>query len=144
MNTDFFITFFYSLFLASIFMIIIMIIRKLIVDEKRMKLYREEIQKWEESRKKVLEEKNIKKYRKIIRKRESIRKMGEWIEKEKMKSNIVSAGVWFLIFYISPYFINIKIFFPLTGNYVGFIWWYIILSLWLYPILTKIFRYPIS
>lgn len=141
MYADFLIIFFYSFFLALIFIIMIIVIRKLITDERRMKLYQEEIQKWENIRKKVLEEKNIKKYKKIIRKEESVRKMKEWIEKEKMKSKIASAGVWFLILYMSPYFINIKIFFPLTNNYIGFVWWYIVLSLWLYPILMKIFRY---
>ena len=130
----------FSILIIFGLLLIVALLSSLVIDERKMKAYEEEIKAWEEAKRRAILKKDRKAYRKILRRESRIRHLKEEIEKMRLKSYTIAFIVWLIL----PNLLGEKltrsevVFFPLLNVKLYLFGWYLILSFWLYPLTTKI------
>jgi len=130
-----------SLFVA-IFIVLATILNIILVNYRKISYLTQEIITWEKTKEKAIKTKNRKLYNKVMRQKTRISNIKTEIEKEKMKGYIASAVVWIISFKIlTDVFIDINIVYaPFLGYPINITYYFILISIWLYPMLTYIIQ----
>ncbi|RLE82752.1 MAG: hypothetical protein DRJ52_01710 [Thermoprotei archaeon] len=112
----------------------------LIVDYNKINYLTRKIIEWERSKEKAIKKKNRKLYNKLMRQRTHINNIKTEIEKEKIKGYILSFIVWIISFkFLSDIFLDIDIVYvPFINNTINIAYYFVLISIWLYPILIYI------
>jgi len=113
----------------------------ILVNKEKIEALLKEIRDWEEHRKAAIDKKDIKAYRQILRSKPRIDRLKNQLAAEKMRGNIVSMVLWFVLFkFMSDIFRGEPVVaFPLFGySKVNFAAWYIVISLWFAPLLNRL------
>jgi len=138
----------YPLFLLALtlfmttFILLTTILNILLVNYKKISYLTQEIIAWEKAKERAIKTKNRKLYNKIMRQKTRISNIKTEIEKEKMKGYIVSAIVWIISFKIlTDIFTNVNIVYaPFLGRPINVTYYFILISIWLYPMTTYLIQ----
>lgn len=131
--------------------------RFFMVDQRKLKIYSERIQKWKEKRKKARKEQDPKLLRKIQSKQSKIQRMQAQIAKERMKPMCLFMIPFLAVFYLIRFFFGpIPIGFSLPKNWITqwffsnfsndsptkikVVWFYVLCNMSLNTLITVIFR----
>ena len=104
------------------------------MDHRKLKRIRVEIERWEERRRRALELRDRKMYERVMRERRRIERLKNEMEMERLKSMAASFVLWFTVFKllwdaVGEMPVGLV---PLPGGYVAvpFYAWYMMHSLW--------------
>jgi len=116
------------------------ILQKVIVNVRKAKRLVAEINRWEKMRREAIQRKNKKLFQRVERERKRIDKMKFEVDKERLKTYFVSFGLWILGMKLAEILLpsGFRIYVPPLNIETGFIGWYIMVSLWLFPLLIRV------
>lgn len=113
----------------------------LATNEARIRELSRIVQEWEERRKRAIERRDRKLYEKVMREKARVDRIKGRISSERLKSRIVAALLWYVLFKITADVFAGKpvILFPLF-NYarIDYATWFIVNSLWMFMPLSNL------
>ncbi|RLE80295.1 MAG: hypothetical protein DRJ51_00800 [Thermoprotei archaeon] len=116
------------------------VLQRLVLNVRKIERLSQEIHRWQEIREESIRKKDKKLFLKTEREKRRIKKLKAELDKEKAKNYAISIALWFAGLKLAEMILGkgFSIYLPPLGIPIGFIGWYIIVSLWMFPLSSRV------